>query len=237
MNNMKYKAILFDLDNTLCNTSQTKESVFTKVHDECPKLKELPLEAFLQFILKEREEYLERSHGLQTYSRIEVWQKVMSKSSVSLSVKELKEIIDKYWEYSVSDLKLFDDVKEVLEKIVDSGLVSTLLTGGDFYSKANKLIHLGIDNNFKYVFTADLVKMPITSTNIYKYVAEFLKIDPENVLSVGDNPWEDIAPANKTGINSVQVMILDNYKIAQTGYEKPSYVIYKITDLLKILGI
>ncbi len=220
---MKYKAILFDIDDTLCNTSQTKEMVFSYVYKENLELQKIP------------EHLFKRTNGMQTFSRVEMWLKIIKRLELNINTKALVNIIQTYWHHSITSLNLFDNVRETLEQLVQLNVITCVFASSDFYSKAKKLIHLGIDNLFHYVFTAELIKISKNNPEINKYVSSFLKINPKEILVVGNDLEYDIAPAKIAGMKTALVNIAKKVKLPSKGAEKPDFVLNNFSDLLKLL--
>jgi putative hydrolase of the HAD superfamily len=233
----KFQAILFDLDDTLCNTSQTKRNVFSNIYNNNGSIKQVAKKEFLEVALQEREKYITSAKGQQSYARIEMWERIFKKLKLGISTREIKMLIDMYWKYSFNELTLFPNAKKVLEKIFSSEIIAAVFAGGDFYSKASKLVKLDIDMYFNYVFTSDLINLPKTDPKIYKWVARFIKCKPENILVVGNNPILDIEPANKAGMQTAQSMMYKKSIVPGRGNKRPNFIIYKLTGLLELLCI
>lgn len=237
LGDLKYKAVLFDLDDTLCKTSDSKKEVFEKLHKSNESLQVVPSAKFVSFILEERERYLEQVDGLQTFTRLEMWDAVKREFKLHFSTRDLRKLIDDYWELSFSKLELYKGVNNTLGLLFDSNILTALLAGGDFYSKSGKLIHLNIDMYFNYVFTADLVRIPKTSKDIYEYVINFLKLCPEEVLMVGNDLSQDVAPANDAGLATALAMIDRKADIPMRGNRRPKYVLNEIKGVSDIVGV
>lgn len=233
---MTYKAILFDLDDTLCDTTASKLKVFDHIREENPKLQKLSRTDTIELLRQEREKYLKAAQGFQTYARVEFWLKVIRKINAQISVRELKKIIDDYWKYTLEELSLFEDASLLLQQLQNKGYQTAVLASSDFYSKAGKLIKLNIDQYFNFVFTSDILKLSKTEATIYTYVAKFLKLKPEEILMVGDNPQRDITPAKKAGLTTVQTLVSGNYKIAKRGASRPHFAVYNLRAILDIIN-
>jgi len=233
---MKYKGVLFDIDDTLCNTSSSKTVVFERIRQDNEKLQAIPTTEMTNIFASERLEYLKKANGFQTFARVELWLEVIRELKITVTVRELKKIIDDYWKYSLEELSLFNGVKDTLDQIRRQGIITGVLASSDFYSKAGKLIHLGIDHLFDYVFTSDLLKIPKSSPEIYTYVARYLKAAPGELLMVGDDPYFDIRPANMAGFATAQAMIESKKEIAQHGYDRPNFILYQISGILDIMN-
>ncbi len=226
-----FKAILFDIDDTLCNTSESKKLVFEQMYDANEKFQTVSKNQFTEILEKERQEYLAKSKGFQTYARMDLWLRMINALKIQLSVRELKAIIDNYWKFSIENLKLFENAKKIIQNLRDLNIITSVLASSDFYSKSSKLIHLGIDNLFNYVFTTDIVKLSKNDPQIYRYVATFLKLQPQEILMVGNDPNQDILPAKSVGLKTAQVVIGDT----RTPQHKEAD--FTITSLQQVLSI
>ncbi|MBU0975917.1 MAG: HAD family hydrolase [Patescibacteria group bacterium] len=231
---MKYTTVIFDLDDTLCNTSESKAKVFSQIYRDNSKLHVVSEEEFTVLITKERQRYLDRVGGMQTFARIEMWLGLVSKLKINLSVRELKTIIDDYWKYTLQEIQLFPDTLETLDELMTMDMVTVLVTGGDFYTKASKLIKLGIDNHFKYVFTADLIRQPKNDPAIYRYVLNYINVQAPRAIMVGNDPEQDIIPANQIGITTVQIFA-DDAGTSEQGDSSPSFKINNLHELIPVL--
>lgn len=234
---LKIKAVLFDLDDTLCNTSMTKPYVFGKIYDENPKFKNLRRNEFINFCMDERLSYLKKANSYQSFSRINFWLKIVNHCKAEMKVDELKNIIDSYWEYTLEKLMLFENVEETLVELNKKGIVTCVLASSDFYTKAQKIIKLGLKDDFRYIFTSDLLDLPKNDPAIYAYVADFLKVEPSEIVMVGDEAEMDIIPAKKAGLNTALAMMKGATFIDDNLNSTPNFILYKILDLFDFIAI
>ncbi|MDD3647426.1 MAG: HAD family hydrolase [Candidatus Dojkabacteria bacterium] len=232
---MQYTTIIFDLDDTLCNTSESKSLVYSHIYRENPKFQIVSEDEFKNLISIEREGYLQRVGGMQTFARIEMWLALISKLKINLSVRELKTIIDDYWKYTLQELKLFSDTLDVLNTLIAKKYITVLVTGGDFYTKASKLTKLGIDNHFKYVFTSDLLRQPKNDSAIYRYVLNYINVQAPEAVMIGNDPEQDIIPASQIGITTVQILPY-NVTLSNSSNAIPSYKINRLSEIFTIIG-
>lgn len=230
------KTILFDIDDTLCDTDSTKKTVFEKVYDSIDKFHQIDKDEFIKTALEKRLSYIQKMDRLQTYTRLDMWKQISSTFQLTMTTKEFLTAINTYWKYSIQLLKLFQNTKKVLEKLFDSNVIIGVLASGDFYSKSQKLVQLEIDTLFNYVFTADLVRLEKGSSKINTFVADQLSVDPKNILMVGNSLKFDIEPANKAGMKTALVSINRDEQIPKSGYKRPNFLVRDISGILKIVG-
>ncbi|MBU0975916.1 MAG: HAD family hydrolase [Patescibacteria group bacterium] len=236
---MKYKAVLFDVDDTLCKTAGTKGYVFDQLYRNHKIFHSVPIEKFRKILTESREKYFNKliSKGFNTYARIEFWFEIMKNLKIVVPVVELSEIVTEYWELTYEHVVPYPGLQEMLEELRKlDGIIIATLTAGDYYSKTEKLMKLGIEKYFDYNFVTELVQKPKTTGHIYQYVLDYLNLEPKEVLMVGDKPHEDIIPANKIGIDTVQVTIRGDFEVAAKGHAKPDFVTDNLKELIQIIN-
>jgi len=232
----RYKMILFDLDDTLTNTTSTKEEVFKNLYQDIRELKQISIEKYLTAVKECREKYFNKliHKGFNTYARIEFWMNVMKNLNIELSINSYTNIVNKYWEYSIKAIKLNPRVLNTLRTLSKKSMLLSIATEGDFISKVSKLINLKIEKFFKYLFTTEIVQEPKNTGKLFKYILDFTKIEPSKIIMVGDKLSEDIIPAKKLGIKTV---LYTNSKKENNKFLNTSASDYVIEDFRKLLKI
>jgi len=233
----RYKMILFDLDDTLTNTTSTKEEVFKNLYQDIRELKQISIEKYLTAVKECREKYFNKliHKGFNTYARIEFWMNVMKNLNIELSINSYTNIVNKYWEYSIKAIKLNPRVLNTLRTLSKKSMLLSIATEGDFISKASRLINLKIEKFFKYLFTTEIVQEPKNTGKLFKYILDFTKIEPSKILMVGDKLADDIFPAKSLNINTA-LYLTNEDNIKSISYDtKPNYIISRFDELLDII--
>lgn len=111
-----------------------------------------------------------------------------------------------YHETKFRHLKAFDDVLETM-KLLATGtdLVLGIITSGLRIKQSEKLVRLGVWPflDQKAIFITDEVGIGKPNPKLYRRACDAMDLDPAKVMYVGDNPVNDVHPANQTGMVSV----------------------------------
>jgi HAD superfamily hydrolase (TIGR01549 family) len=193
----KIEAIIFDMDGTLYSFDQRKESHFISskfgqtIHDNCVTFLKnefsLNKEGALQFY----QELNERYHG-----------------ELSLGLERDYDIdrsryFAETWNLEASE---FIEANEELVKMLSLLTVKTgVLSAAPKIWVDRVLNFLTIRQFFgKAIFTGDPdIRKP--NHQAFQQLADFWKIAPEKIVSIGDQETSDILPAKKIGMSTVRI--------------------------------
>ncbi len=129
----------------------------------------------------------------------------------------------------------------VLEPLVESMLHQLkskykliLATNGASVTQRKKL---EVTNLYTYfepenIFVSHEVGWDKPDKKFFMHMFESLKVNPENMLMIGDDPWNDIFGANACGIKTVWIA---NDRTFDYSYVKPDFIIHKVEHLLTLL--
>lgn len=146
-----------------------------------------------------------------------------------LNLEYDKEIIDNLV-YSIYEWMPFQDAPPVLKRLRELGVKLGIIsnTDRDFIIKSIENIGVKID----YIIVAEDIKIYKPDTKVF---IEARKIIPSKYhdkwFHVSSYPGYDINPASKAGLKTI---FLDRYRLGNELSTEPSYIIYRIEDLIKI---
>ena len=103
-----------------------------------------------------------------------------------------------------SKLSPYPDVKDVLNKLKDEGLVTAVLSNGSPQKLTAALKHAEIGELFNGVYSTEQIKAYKPSPAVYEYVEEQLALPRGKICFVSSNSW-DIAGAVSYGFYSVWI--------------------------------
>ena len=215
------KAILFDLDNTLLDFIRMKR----EASDAAVKAM---LKAGLKLPLKKTEEelfhkYLKNIEGNQVFTKF-------LKEKQQYSEKILASGLNAYPKTKQKYLKSYPQVKPTLLKLKKRKLKLGLLTNAPTLKAYQRLDALGLTNFFDLIITE--AQKPAKKS--YQRALQQLKLKPEEVLVVGDNPKLDLHRAKMMGMKTC----LADYGYIHYSHKrfiKPDYKIRKIEELVMVL--
>jgi putative hydrolase of the HAD superfamily len=141
-----------------------------------------------------------------------------------------------YHETKWRELKVYDDVYEVLKWLATTALVRGVVSAGITIKQAEKLVRLEILEFLtpSAIFFTDQVGFSKPNPKLYRRVLQRLKLQPARCLYVGDNPTHDIDPCNREGWSTVRIRRSGRHA-AEEGDTAPTHEIRDFFELRRIL--
>lgn len=134
------------------------------------------------------------------------------------------------------ELKVYDDVYEVLKWLATTPLVRGIVSAGITIKQAEKLVRLEVLEFLtpSAIFFTDQVGFSKPNPKLYRRVLQRMKLSPAKCLYVGDNPTHDIDPCNREGWSTARIRRSGRHALEE-GETKPTYEIRDFLDLRAIL--
>ena len=219
------KAILFDLDNTLVD--------FIKMKMEACRS---AIVAMIDNGLKINEEEGYRKL-IATYFKVGIesdraFQEFLKKETGEINPKILAAAINAYLETKSQFLKLYPNVIPTLEKLKEKGLILGIVTDAPKVKAYQRLLSMKIEQFFDFVIGFEDTERKKKTDIPLKMAIEKLKLEPEEIMFVGDSIKRDIVPAKKLDVVSVFAKYGSSEKV---GRIKPDYTINDFSEILKIV--
>jgi putative hydrolase of the HAD superfamily len=142
-----------------------------------------------------------------------------------------------YHETKARELKVYDDVYEVLKGLAETQLLRGIISAGRTIKQAEKIIRLKIYEFLSpnAIFITDQIGISKPNPKVYQRVLKVLSLAPERTMYVGDNPLHDIDPCNELGIVTVHNRRSGRHSKLK-GVSVPRFEIrdfYDLRDLLR----
>lgn len=209
---MKIDGIIFDIDGTLTSTN---ELIFASINHVMNKYlnKTLTNDEIVSLFGPPEDVILEESMG-QDYSRARK---------------------DYYNFYSDNHFMadLYPGIVEVLEYIKSKKIPLSIFTGKGRDAAVITLKKLSIFDYFDFIMTGDDVNEHKPSPEgILRFIEKF-KLNPQNVLMIGDSP-SDIKASRSAGVKIASVL-WDSYSKEEVLEMKSDYVFHTVIDLREFL--
>jgi len=212
------KVISFDMDSTLVD--ETIDTFIWNV--EIPKIyseqKKVDLETAKKEVFSEYYEagYIEKT---EHWTDIKYWFE-------RLGITNWKELL----EDMKKEITVFDDVEETLDYLSKKyKLVLTTLSSKEFVEM--KMSASGLGKYFGEKFYSPVITnertISKTGHDMFSYVLEKLKVNPDEIVHIGDNPGLDYIIPSSLGIKA--------YIIDRVGEHKGKDIIHSLTELKEIL--
>lgn len=190
------KGIIFDLDNVLYNETGY---VFAAYHEISLYISE-NYKIDKEYIYTKLVNYLKEKTSM--YPRL--FNDLLSE--LGLNNKLLTTMLEIYSSVQ-PQLELFEGAEPLLSELKERHKLG-LLTNGRIETQKNKVKLLDIERLFDEILYARELgeKNEKPNTLAYKVLLERLKIDPEDAVCIGDNPYTDFIGAKKIGLLTVRVL-------------------------------
>jgi putative hydrolase of the HAD superfamily len=141
-----------------------------------------------------------------------------------------------YHETKSRELRVYDDVYEVMRDLAKSGLDLGIISAGLTVKQAEKIVRLKITEflNPRAIFISDQIGISKPNPKLYKKACDGLGIDPREAMYVGDNPRSDVEPTKRLGMVSVWMRRSGRHTLEQ-GSAEPDYQIRNFHELRDVL--
>ncbi|MFA5406309.1 MAG: HAD-IA family hydrolase [Candidatus Nanoarchaeia archaeon] len=223
------KALLFDLDNTLLD--------FVKMKITCSKASvKAMIKAGLKMTEKDAYTKLMSIYAKTSYEDPVIFENFLKEFNKKIDYKILSAAIVAYRRV-VNDLLIpYEGVTETLKILKRKGLILGIVTDAPRLKAWIRLTTAGLSNYFNLIITLGDSKRRKPHKIPFQKALRELKLKPEEVLFIGDNPEKDIAGANKIGMKTVLAKYGSFIKSKSINKdEKPTYIINKFNELLRLI--
>ncbi len=221
-----FKAIIFDLDNTLIDFVQMKEM-------SC----KAAIAAMVGggFPLDEKKAYKElfALYGVHGIENTTIFQKFLQKFLGHVDYRLLAKGISAYRKVQSSFLEPYPDVRSTLIKLKEKGLLLGIVSDAPRLKAWTRLGETKLEDFFDVVITLGDTKKLKPHKSPFQKAINSLQINPKEILFVGDNPRRDILGAKKAGMKTA----LAKYGQVFEGKEIiADFELNHFSELLKIIN-
>ena len=108
-----------------------------------------------------------------------------------------------YYKLELLCLREFEGIKEVLQNLKDAGIRLIILSNSDGHSVYPRLSLMGMDNFFDAVFVRESFPEIKPAPEAFQHVLDFLGMEADEVLMIGDSLKNDVRAARAFGIKAV----------------------------------
>lgn len=228
------QAVIFDLDNTICNSSQVIKNAVR--HSYQTFVNYFPNITEKQF-LKANDEGVKNilnNPQIPVYSaEITIWYYIFEQLGLSASPLKIYKLYAHLIHEEIKHIVLFKGFKRVLKYLKSNRIKIGILSNGSFLEKVKKIEKIKIDSFVDYLVSTDLCLADKPSHIAFQYILNKLNVKPSETIYIGDQIDIDILPAQQLGFKTILFMPpYKKYKDKDIGMIK-----YKIGDYNKIFAI
>lgn len=229
------KAVIFDLDNTLCNSTVIIENILRSIFTK--HLKHFPdknVDDLISLNIKTFEELVSDPNVPLSAAIIRVWFEVFEQLQIKPPLKIILLLLEHIRSEAIKRVRLIDGTLELIKFLKSKDIKIGVLTNGVFIDQANKLVKLKLDGFVDYLVTSDMCACDKPNPKIFKYLLNKMAVLPSQTLMIGDDIVADIKGANDLGIKTIY---LKNSNLGNVDMKlaKPDYIKTNHRDILKLL--
>jgi putative hydrolase of the HAD superfamily len=190
MNNIK--AIIFDLDNTILDRTNTFRSFTNSFLRSYFDHIEMTQELFDRIIYLDQDGYKDKQELFSELLEELPWK-----------MKPLKtELLDFYSTEYVKNAVLMDHAREVLQH-ARKNYKTGLITNGKTLIQYGKIDQLGIRNEFDLIIVSEEAGIKKPDPRIFEMATKQLGLRPNECIYIGDHPVNDIEGAAIIGMETI----------------------------------
>ncbi|RKU13837.1 hypothetical protein C6503_15485 [Candidatus Poribacteria bacterium] len=234
------KAVLFDLDGTLCD-SDTAWSIAVKETFQllCKQEPSISEEAIAN-AWRTVHQRLFQQLGAGKLSMAEVrdarFQCLFEELDLPID-RMMEELSDFFCSRYLTGLRLYEDVT-VLEKLTGYhvGIITNGAHDAHTDSQLSKVRHLGLSERIQSLTISGEIGVRKPKVEIFKVACERADVLPEEAMYIGDSIQNDIVGANRAGMTSVLINRKSEVLIPESTDEQPDYTVSSLHEVLSCLG-
>jgi putative hydrolase of the HAD superfamily len=230
----KLDAIFFDIDDTLFSTSVFAEKARRNAIDA---MINTGLRASREECIRELQEVIVEftSNHDQHFDKLIARLPEEASAGMNPAIIVAAGVVA-YHETKYRELKVYDDVYEVLKALAETSIIRGVISAGLTLKQAEKLVRLHI---YEYltpsaIFFTDQIGTGKPNPKLYERCLQSLGLQASRCIYVGDNPTNDIDPCNRVGMITVRNRRSGRHSRVQ-GQTEPDYEVRDFYELRTIL--
>ena len=235
------RAVFFDMDDTLLNTSGGVDASWGAVCEEfspalgCdPATLRATIKAEMQRFWSD-EAAVEREWRTRLEeARVHVIGLALKREG--LDVERAPNLSRRYWEENSSRMRLFDDAIETLTSLREGGFQIGLITNGPASMQRWKIGQFALESFFDVLVIEGEFGHGKPSPKVFEYALGAVGVDPHQAWHVGDNLYADIGGAQSVGIHAAWIH-RDRLEMGESPKAIPDRVIAHLDELRTALGV
>ena len=233
------KAVLFDLDGTLCDSDTAwgiaQSETFQRLRKHYPYVSGEAITKAWTTVHQRLFHRLDTGKCSMAAVRDSRFQCLFEELGLPTDTI-MDELSDFFCSRYLTSLRLYEDVT-VLEKL--TGYHVGIITNGahDEHtdSQLSKVRHLGLSERIQSLTISGEIGVRKPNLEIFEVACERAGVLPEEAVYVGDTIQNDIVGANRAGMTSVFINRKSERPIPKTADEQPDYTISSLHDVWSCL--
>ncbi len=197
------KGVIFDLDDTLIDTSDHIVGALKYVYIKNKKHLEVSLKNFLNINKTEITKLLKNRNLRVNQIGYLIWFKMFETLKIDSSPFLINKCFNNFQNYILNHISLKVGVSEILGFLKTNDIKVAVLSNGSFDEKIKKIIAVKIDKKIDVLITSELFKDDKPKPSSLIYLINKLGLKKTEVVYIGDSYKEDILLARNLGIKTI----------------------------------
>ncbi len=126
------------------------------------------------------------------------------------------------------------DVPSTLMKLKEKNYKLYAASEGLSIKQWEKLIRSGIDRHIEHAFMTEDLSVKTKNSEFYKHILSKLNLEAKECLMIGDRIEKDIVPAKECGLNTIHVLT-GRYNNNGVRCEESDYTVSNLSEIIDIL--
>ncbi|PEK23392.1 2-haloalkanoic acid dehalogenase [Bacillus wiedmannii] len=221
-----YKAMLFDLDDTLLDRDKAVDNLFLLVLEKCY---EDVSDTVKNNMLQKFKEYDKREYGIS--NKTIVLESLFDEFAPIYRLPH--NYIQDFWNENFPTCFSIDQNTIHFLNHIKSHFKIGIITNGSTHRQKAKIINTNLNNYFDTIIISEEVGLSKPDKRIFELALNKLNVQPEDVLFIGDDLEKDIAGPQNANINGVW---FNPQKIKNTTQIQPYAEINTLDSLLSYVN-
>lgn len=223
------KAIIFDLDNTLLDFVKMKQF---SVKAAITAMNEAGLDVDEKKAYEDIFDlYMERGWENQ-----QVFDDYLNQTVGEVSNKILAAGIVSYRRAREATLLVYPNVNKALIQLIKMGINLAVVSDAPSREAWMRLYYLNLHHVFDPVLTFDDTGVRKPSPKPFQMALDYLKIDPNEAIMIGDWPERDVVGAKEIGMKTIFARYGDTFGTVDSGADWDVNDVYEVVNIVKGLN-
>lgn len=231
---MSYKAIIFDLDNTLLNFEICERQAILGALEACTislDLHGISENVFLQVFETYNSKYWRHREIFSPSELIEMSYR-STLAELDIQTDKISNLIQSFWHIFNHFAVMEPDVNEVLTVLAGNYRLA-VITNGFVSAQLPRMQAAGIEHFFEEVVVSEAIGFAKPSPEIFHHALSRLNLTPAEVIYVGDSLKHDYAGATQVKMDFCYYN-RKNQNLPQEA--KPKFMINELLNLLELFN-
>ena len=223
------KAIIFDLDNTLLDFVKMKQF---SVKAAITAMNEAGLDVDEKKAYEDIFDlYMERGWENQ-----QVFDDYLNQTVGEVSNKILAAGIVSYRRAREATLLVYPNVNKTLIQLIKMGINLAVVSDAPSREAWMRLYYLNLHHVFDPVLTFDDTGVRKPSPKPFQMALDYLKIEPNEAIMIGDWPERDVVGAKEIGMKTIFARYGDTFGTVDSGADWDVNDVYEVVNIVKGLN-